>query len=62
MCEIVTIKSIMTPTEQAQYPSGAWGPARPVRLPTIWRRTKPAWLVFTGKADALLWQENPRCN
>lgn len=34
---------------------GVWVPARPLGLDTIPARFRAAWLVFTGKADALLW-------
>jgi len=33
-----------------------WIPCRPITSPeTLRTRLKAAWLVFTGKADALLW-------
>lgn len=32
-----------------------WVPARPMHLDTIPNRLKAAWLVFTGKADAVVW-------
>ena len=35
---------------------GAWVPARPLGYSSIKQRVKCAWLVFTGKADALLWR------
>lgn len=31
-------------------------PARPVGFPSIGQRFKAAYLVFTGKADALMWR------
>ena len=33
-----------------------WVPARPLPMYTIFERWKAAWLVFTGKADALRWR------
>lgn len=36
---------------------GEWVPARPLGYPSIWRRIQLAWMVFTGKADALIWPE-----
>ena len=33
---------------------GKWVPARPIGWQG-WRRFKAAWLVFTGKADAVIW-------
>lgn len=36
--------------------TGRWIPCRPVPAP--WRRRlKAAWLVLTGRADAVVWQE-----
>lgn len=32
-----------------------WRPARPVSVGGISVRFKAAWLVFTGKADAVVW-------
>lgn len=32
-----------------------WSPARPMGLPSLSERFKAAWLVFTGKADAVKW-------
>ena len=34
---------------------GIWVPARPLGFYSIWSRLKLSWMVFTGKADALLW-------
>lgn len=40
---------------KAQAEDGHWVPARPLGL-SSWRlRLKAAWLVFTGRADAVLW-------
>lgn len=33
-------------------------PARPMGWPSIKSRFKAAWLVFTGKADAVTWPED----
>lgn len=35
-----------------------WVPARPLGLPTFKSRLRLAWMVFTGKADVLIWPEN----
>jgi hypothetical protein len=35
---------------------GRWAPARPASCPTIWERLHAAWLVFTGRADAVIWE------
>lgn len=32
-----------------------WVPARPLGLYSLRNRLKLAWMVFTGKADALTW-------
>lgn len=39
----------------AQLPSGEWVPSRPLGLASIRVRLRAAWLVLTGKADALVW-------
>jgi hypothetical protein len=35
-----------------------WVPARPLGYGGIVRRIKLAWMVFTGKADAVTWPGN----
>jgi hypothetical protein len=42
-------------TTQAGLPDGRWVPARALGYASIGQRIKAAWLVFTGKADALTW-------
>jgi hypothetical protein len=37
--------------------NGRWVPARPIGLSYLSNRFKLAWMVFTGKADALIWPE-----
>jgi len=37
---------------------GRWVPARPIGYFSVRYRIKAAWLVFTGKADALTWPGN----
>ena len=37
--------------------SGKWIPARPMGYPSPLSRIRIAWLVFTGKADAVIWPE-----
>ena len=34
---------------------GRWVPARPLGDPSLRNRICAAWLVFTGRADALTW-------
>jgi hypothetical protein len=40
---------------QAQLPNGCWVPARPLGLFSFRSRLRLAWMVFTGRADALVW-------
>lgn len=42
---------------QTSHPTLKWTPARPMGLQSIGLRVrlKAAWLVFTGKADAVRW-------
>jgi hypothetical protein len=35
----------------------AWYPARPIGFYSLKERLRLAWLVFTGKADALTWSD-----
>lgn len=37
--------------------NGKWVPSRPLGFSSFRYRCKAAWLVFTGKADALIWPE-----
>lgn len=34
---------------------GSWVPARPIGMYGLMPRLKAAWLVFSGKADAVIW-------
>lgn len=40
---------------EAGLPDGRWVPARPLGYMSFGQRIKAAWLVFTGRADALTW-------
>lgn len=45
---------------QAGLPDGRWVAARPLAFPRdpirgTWHRLRLAWLVFTGRCDALQW-------
>ena len=40
---------------QAGLPDGRWVPARPLGFCSIGNRVRCAWMVFTGKADAVTW-------
>ena len=36
--------------------NGRWVPARPEGFASFWNRLRAAWLVFTGRADAVTWE------
>lgn len=38
--------------------NGKWVPARPEGFASLTSRLKITWLVFTGRADAVIWPEN----
>lgn len=40
---------------QAGLPDGRWVPARALGFASLRQRVRAAWLVFTGRADALVW-------
>ncbi len=40
---------------QESTDGGRWQPCRPLGVPTLRNRVRAAWLVFSGRADALLW-------
>lgn len=48
----------MSYSMQKQHVSGAWLPCRPHAGPFTWR-LKAAWLVLQGKADAVVWPDEP---
>lgn len=39
----------------AGLPDGRWVPARPIGFQSIRQRLRATWLVWTGRADALVW-------
>lgn len=52
-----TVKSvIIDASETSVCVNGKYVPARSYAWPSTWRRFKYAWMVFTGKADALIWE------
>jgi hypothetical protein len=53
---ILTIEAVKYAPQR--YDGEHWIPARPTGNSSIPNRVKCAWLVFTGKADALLWPKN----
>ena len=57
---IISVRSIIENANQnmARVPHGmAWVPVRAYGYPSLGQRFKAAWLVFTGKADALTWEK-----
>jgi hypothetical protein len=50
------LKYIRTGETQTEYAPGKWGPARPLGFFSLRSRLRAAWLVFTGKADAVIWE------
>lgn len=51
---IYTLKSLMNQDTLAKLPDGSWQPARPLS-PFLQDRIRAAWMVLTGKADAVIW-------
>lgn len=51
VCEVVRFAAQCS----CGLPDGREVPARPLGPSFRWQRTKAAWLVFTGRADALTW-------
>lgn len=49
---IESIKSVSTEI------NGKFIPARPINHRIFWVRVKSAWLVLTGRADAVVWPGN----
>lgn len=56
--DITTVRSVI---DGAQHTSaginGKWVPARPIGFQSLGSRLRATWLVFTGRADALIWPE-----
>lgn len=40
---------------RAGLPDGRWVPARPLGFCSLGNRIRCAWIVFTGRADAVEW-------
>jgi hypothetical protein len=55
---ITTVKSVINTANTCScgLPDGRYVPARPLGFMSFGFRCRAAWLVFTGKADALLWE------
>jgi hypothetical protein len=53
---ITTVASVLDTARTASTQiNGQWVPARPLGFMSLSSRLRAAWLVFTGRADALLW-------
>jgi hypothetical protein len=54
---IITLESVMqvVNTLSTRLKDDRWVPARPVGYQGLRQRLRAAWMVFTGKADALKW-------
>lgn len=53
---IYDVRAIVQTSAQNQaLVNGKWVPLRPVGYPSIRHRLKAAWLVLTGRADAVVW-------
>lgn len=48
-------KEIYEPTCTVGLPDGRWVPARSCVYSSVLMRIKATWLVWTGRADALIW-------
>ena len=53
---ILTVDGIKASTESAEI-NGRWVAARPLGFASWSHRIKAAWMVLTGKADAVKWPE-----
>lgn len=58
--QVFTIKGLFTHAQSVstQASDGRWIPCRPCGYPSLKNRIRCAWLVFTGRADALIWDDN----
>jgi hypothetical protein len=52
--DIVHAEQLASNNVQTQI-DGKWVPARALGYMSLWHRFYCAWLVWTGKADALVW-------
>ena len=62
MSKYPSIRSIASVIESAQHvscglPDGRWVPLRSEGFASWRERVRAAWLVFTGRADALVWEQ-----
>lgn len=57
--QIIHVDSVLrfARTVSCQLPDGRWVPARGTGYASVLYRIRAAWLVFTGRADALIWEQ-----
>ena len=55
---IISVASVMASGMSRAGIDGEWMPARPMGYMSLRYRLKAAWLVLTGRADALIWPGN----
>jgi hypothetical protein len=53
---IIHVHSLLDQSTQTEI-DGKWVPARPLGFSSILYRFRAAWLVWTGRADALIWHK-----
>jgi len=58
---VLTVSGVIAISQSVSVglPDGRWVPARPEGFMSWQNRWRAAWLVFTGRADALLWDQQP---
>jgi hypothetical protein len=54
---IIHINSLAEGPQTQKEIGGRWVAARPEGFGSIWYRLRATWLVFTGRADALIWHK-----
>lgn len=55
---IIHVHSLLEQCRETQTQiDGKWVPARPEGFASIRYRIRAAWLVWTGRADALIWHK-----
>lgn len=56
---ILTVASVLESSQHVArgLPDGRWVPCRSEGFASWRNRIRAAWLVFTGRADALLWEQ-----
>ncbi len=51
----LTVKDVLYLKDNLTYTNEGWVPARPLFVTSFIKRVQLAWLVFTGRRDALKW-------